>query len=81
MSHAQSTWLDRIPLPPPHSTPSPLYPLNGSVPRNLQHGVPFGRLAEQSPITGYEPKDPVEVSITEDATVLLPSRGASIGLT
>ena len=71
MSHAQSTWLDRIPLPPPHSTPSLLYPINGSVPRNLQHGVPFGRLAEQSPITGYEPKDPVEVSITEDATVLL----------
>ena len=51
MSHAQCIWLDRIPVPPPHSTPSLLYPLNASILRNPQHGVPFGRLAEQSPIT------------------------------
>ena len=62
MSHARCSRLNLIPLPPPHSTPSLLYPLNGSILRNPQHGVPFGRLAEQSPITGYEPNDPVEVS-------------------
>ena len=51
MSHAQCSWLDRIPFPLPHSTPSPLYPLNGSISCNPQQGVPFGRLAEQSPTT------------------------------
>ena len=33
------------------STPSLLYPLNGSISCNPQHGVPLGRLAEQSPNT------------------------------
>ena len=51
MSHAQCSWLDRIPFPLPRSTPSPLYPLNGSISCNPQQGVPFGRLAEQSPTT------------------------------
>ena len=32
MSHAQCTWLDRIRLPLPRSTPSLLYLLNGSIP-------------------------------------------------
>ena len=51
MSHAQCTWVDRIPLPPPHSTPFLLYLLNGSVSCNPQYGVQFGRLAEQRPCT------------------------------
>ena len=53
MSHAQCSWLDRIPFPLPRSTPSLLYPLNGSISCNPQQGVPFGRLAEQSPITRH----------------------------
>ena len=32
MSHAQCTWPDRIPLRPPHSTPSLPYPLNVGYP-------------------------------------------------
>ena len=55
LSHAQSTWPDRIPLPPSHSTPSLLYPLNGSIPCNPQHGVQFGGLAKQSPIADHRP--------------------------
>ena len=43
-------------------------------------GLLFGRMAEQSPLAGYEPNAPVDVSSTEVAT-LLPSRKASIGLT
>ena len=79
MSRAQCTWLDRIPLPPPHSSPSLLHPLNGSTPWNPQHGVQFGRLADQSPIRGFEPNDPVEVSSVEVMTMLSLSRRASIG--
>ena len=81
MSHGQCTWLDCIPLPPPHSTPSLLYPLNGSIPCNPPHGVQFGHLAEQSAIAGYDPNDPVEVSSTEATTMLLPSGTVSIGST
>ena len=46
MSNAQCTSLGRISLPLQQSTPSLPYPLNGSIPCNSQHGVPFGRLAE-----------------------------------
>ena len=60
VTHAQCTWLDRIPLPPQHSTPSLLYPLNGSIPCNPQHGVPFGRLAEQSPSEGDDKQSELE---------------------
>ena len=81
MSHAQRSWLDRISCPPPHSTPSLLYPPNRSIPCISPQGVPFGRLAEQSPVTGYEPNEPVEVGSTEVTTLLLPSRRASIGST
>ena len=79
MSHAQRTWLDHIPLPLPHSTPSVLHPLNGRIPCNPQHGVQCGRLAEPSTITIFEPNDPVEVGSTEVPPVLLPSRRASFG--
>ena len=59
-------------LPAPHSTPSllPCYP---------QHGVQFGRFAEQCAMTVYEPNDSVEVGSSEVTTVLLLSRRASIG--
>ena len=42
-----------------------------------QSGLLFGRFAEKSPLTGYEPNAPVEVSSTEVIT-LLPSSKASI---
>ena len=79
MSHAQCTWFDRILLSLSHSTPSLLCLLNGSIPCNPRHGVQFGRLAEQSPVTGFEADDPVEVCIREVTTMLSPSRRASIG--
>ena len=76
MSHAPCSRLDRIPFPPPHSTPSLLYPPNRSIiPCNPQQGVHFGRLAEQSLLTN---NDPVEVSSTEVSTVFLPQRKASM---
>ena len=81
ISHAQCSWLDCILVLPPHSTPSLLSSPNRSIPCDPQQGVPFGRLAEQSPITGYEPNDPVEVGSAEVTTMLLPSRRASIGST
>ena len=78
MSHAHCTWLDRILLPLPHSTPSLFHPLKWSISCNPQHGIQF---AEQSPITGYEPNDLVEDSSTEVATMFQPSRRASVGST
>ena len=57
MSHASYSWLNRIPFPPPHSTPSLLYPPDRSTPCHPQPGVPFGCLAEQRRLTGYEPND------------------------
>ena len=48
-------WLDRIPHPPPHSTPSLLYHLSGSIPCNPQHDVQVGRLAEHNSITNAQP--------------------------
>ena len=82
MSHAQCTWLDRILLSPPHSTPSLLCLLNWSILCNPQHGVQFGRFAELCFVTVYdEPNDPVEVRSTEVTTMLSPPRRASIGST
>ena len=43
--------------------------------------VPCGRMSEQSPLTGCEPNDLVEVSSTEVTTMLLSLRKASIGST
>ena len=81
MSHAQCTWLDRILLPLPHCTPSSLCPPERSIRHDPQHGVQFGRFAEQCSMTVYEPNDSVEDSSTEVTTVLsLPRRG-SIGST
>ena len=48
-----------------HGLASLLHPLSGSIPCILQQGVPFGRLAEQSPVAGYEPNHPVQVGSTE----------------
>ena len=79
MSHAQCSWLDRMILPLPHSTPSLLFHLNRSISCIPQQGVPFGRLAEHSPIAGYEPNGLVEVGSTEATTTLSLSRGASVG--
>ena len=81
MSHAQGTWLDRILLPPHHSTPSFLDSSHGRVHCDTHHGGQFGRLAIQGPFASYEPNDPVEVSSTVVTTMLLPSRRVSIGST
>ena len=51
------------------------------VPGVQTPGGQFGRFAEQSPLTDYEPNDPVDVSSTEGTPMLLPSRRASIGST
>ena len=79
MSHAQCTWLDRILLPLQHRTPSSLCPAQRSIRHDPQHGVQFGRFAEQCSMTVYEPNDSVEESSTEVTTVLSPPRRASIG--
>ena len=81
MSHAQCTWLHRILLPLPHCTPSSLCPAERSIRHDPQHGVQFGRFAEQCSMTVYEPNDSVEVDSTEVTTVLSPPRRASIGST
>ena len=78
MSYA---WLDRITFLLPHSTPSLHYLSNRSNSCVPQRRVPFGRMAEQSPLTGCEPSDLVEVSSTEVTTMLSPLRKASIGST
>ena len=74
MFHARSTWLDRIPFPPLHSTPSLLCPSDASTLCDTHLGEQFDRLAEQSPTSGY---DPVEVSSAEVTTMLVPSRRTS----
>ena len=48
MSHAQCSWLDRIPFLLPHSTPSLLYLLNGSISCNPQHGLLFDNVTDAS---------------------------------
>ena len=58
-----------------------LNPPNRTNPCAPQSGLLFGRFAEQSPLTGFEPSAPVEVSSTEVTTTLLPSRKASSGST
>ena len=72
LSHASCSWLDRTPFPLPHSNPSLFDPRNWSFPCHPRQGLAFGRFAEQSALTGYEPNDPVEVCSTEVTTVLLP---------
>ena len=81
MSH---TWLDRALFLLPHSTPSSPSLLdlpNRTKPCAPPQGPMFGRFAEQSPFTGYEPNAPVEDGSTDVTTVLLPSRKPSIGST
>ena len=78
MSH---TWRDRAPFPLPHSTPSQIDPPDKTNPCAPQPGLLFGRVAQQRPLTSYEPNAPVDVSSTEVTTTLLPSRKASIGST
>ena len=77
MSHTQRSWLDRITFLLPHSTPTLVCPSNRSVSCIPQHGVPFGRLAEQSQVKGYEPT----VLSRLAARRLRPSRRAGTGST
>ena len=65
-------------LAPGSSTsPSLLYPSMSPSTPFLQGGLCCGRLAEQSPLTGYEPKSLIEVS-SEHPPVILPSRRGSL---
>ena len=64
MLHAQSSLLDYPPLPLPHGAPSLLFPSHGDIHCDPRPGRQFGRFAEQSPLTGCEPNDLVEVSST-----------------
>ena len=63
--HAQSSLSDYLPLPLPHGTP------RTETPTAIHSfGGQFGRLAGESPLTGYEPNDPVEVSSSEVTPML-----------
>ena len=62
-------------LSPHFSTPFPTlalgsYPSASPSTAPLQGGLCFGRLAEQSPLTGSEPESPIEVS-SEHTTIYL----------
>ena len=68
----------------PQSTPtssSLLFPSHWPATSTSQTELLFGRCAEQSPITGYEPSALVEVSSTEAPPMKLPSRKGSLGST
>ena len=58
------------------TAPSLLFPSASSTPAAPQGGWLFGRLAERSPLTGYEPKTTIEVS-TEHTPINLLSRKGS----
>ena len=55
------------------TSPSLLYPSTSPSTATLQGGLCFGRLAEQYPLTGYEPKSLIEVS-SEHTPFILPWR-------
>ena len=59
--------------PSPTTSPSLLYPSASPSAVPLQGGLRFGRLAEQSPLTGYEPESLIEVS-SEHTPINLLSR-------
>ena len=81
MFHAQSSFLDRPPLPLPHGAPSPLFTSHGDIHCDPRLRGQSGRVAEQSLPAGFEPNDLVEVSSKEVSPVLSPSRRASVGST
>ena len=75
---------DPAPLSSTLSTPTSsffFFPPSRINPCAQQSGLLFGRFAEQSPLTGYEPNALVQVSSTEVTTTFLPSRKASISST
>ena len=78
MSHAQALWSDFPPFPLPQQVPSLQNPSHSvEHPCAPRTGGRSGRLAEQSPPTGYEPNVTVEVISAEVTPVLLSSRRAS----
>ena len=58
------------------TSPSLLYPSMSPSAATLQGGLWFGRLAEQSPLTGYEPKALIEVSSEHTPVISLSRRGS-----
>ena len=83
--HERMSWrtpcLIAAPFSLQHSTLSLLDLPNRTNPCVPPQGLVFGRFAEQSPLTGYEPNAPVEVNSTKVMTILLHPRKASIGST
>ena len=57
------SWLDRIPFRLPHRTPSLLDPPDKTITCVPRQGLLFGRFAEPSPLTSYEPNDPLETTV------------------
>ena len=73
--HVSTTFLT---LAPGSSTsPSLLYPSMSPSTATLRGGLCFGRMAEQSPLTGYWPKSLIEVS-SEHTPIVLPSTRGSL---
>ena len=66
--------------PSPTTSLSLLYPSTSPSAATLQGGLCFGRLAEQSPLAGYEPKSLIEVSC-EHTPINLPSGKDSLDQT
>ena len=78
MSQSQSFWCDFPPFPLPQHSPSLLYPSHSDEqPHDPRTEGRSGRLAVESPLTGYEPNATVEMSSAEVTPILLPSRRAS----
>ena len=78
ISHPKSLWSDVPYFPHPQHSPSVLFPSHSAEqPHDPRAEGQSGRLAEQSPLTGYEPNATVEVSSAEVTLVLPPSRRAS----
>ena len=75
--------VDPAPFSSTLSIPTFLFscPSDRTNPCATPQGLLFGRMAEQSPLTGYEPNAPVEVNSAEFTPTLVPSRKGSIGST
>ena len=58
MSHAQCTWLERTPLPPPHSTSSSLCPSHGSIHCDPHPGASLAVLPNKPLLQVMSPTNP-----------------------
>ena len=78
MSHSHSLWSALPPFLLPQHTPSLLHPSHSDEqPLDPRTAGRSGRLAVQSPLSGYEPNTTVKISSAEVPPIHLPSRRAS----